>query len=112
MNVDKAFIKALKHHYNGEDVFMVGYYEDIKVLFERLVALKDTYIKNVELHDPQWKGYVEPFTLSLDSDGQIWCEESIFDNGNVGACFGYVLIDEYIDQPERFVIDGTSYKKV
>lgn len=112
MNVDKAFMKVLKHHNKGEDVSVVGYYEDIKVLFERIVALKDVCIRNINLHDTEWEGYINPFTLTYDVDGQVWCEKSVYDNGNVGACGGYVLVDEFIDEPERWGIEGCSTIKI
>lgn len=42
----------------------------------------------------------------------MWCEKSVYDNGSVGACGGYVLVDKFVDEPERWGIEGCSTIKI
>lgn len=112
MNIDKAFIKALKHYYKGEDVVIVAYYEEAKALLNRLVALPETYLDSIEIHHPDTNGYLDTFTISLSANGAIWCEPSVLSSGNVGASGGYVMVDGFVENPERFGIAGESVVKV
>ena len=111
MNVNKVFANALKHHYKGEDVTIIAYHGEAKELAKKFIALPEMQIKNFELYDPEWKYSPYAFLLSITSNNEVWCMPSVLDGSEIKS-EGYVIVDEFIENPEQFGVSGSSVIKV
>ncbi len=111
MNNEKVFARMLKAKAKGVDVSVVTDYENAKEIIKYALAMPDTYIIDVEIGDALWKGYADPYTVSLCADGGLYCEPSVREDGGIGCGAGLYLIDviaigEYL--PSDFVLDDPS----
>ena len=111
MNIEKVFARMLKAKAKGVDVSVVTDYENTKELIKYALAMPDTYIVDIEIGEILWKGYGDVYTLNLGSDGSIYCEPSVRENGGIGRGAGLYLIDvvaigEWL--PSDFVLDDPS----
>ena len=111
MNIEKVFARMLKAKAKGVDVSVVTDYENAKELIKYALAMPDTYIVDIEIGEVLWKGYGDVYTLNLGSDGSIYCEPSVRENGGIGRGAGLYLIDvvaigEWL--PSDFVLDDPS----
>lgn len=111
MNNEKVFARMLKAKAKGVDVSVVTDYENAKEIIKYALVMPDTYLVDIECNTPEWKGYDDPYTITLCADGSLYCEPSVREDGGIGRGAGLYLIDviaigEYL--PSDFVLDDPS----
>ena len=110
MDANKIFAKALKTYYSGKDVGIITDYDKARKILKLFLSLPETKILNIELSEPLWDGYEEPWTIDIDSNGKIWCQKSICEKDNKPyQSEGYYIIDSSAigeHSPNEFVIDS------
>lgn len=115
MNIEKVFSKILKAKSNDKNISVVSDYDNIKMLLKYILALPDTYIVSIRISNPDFKGYLDPYTIEFTKDGEVYCFETMTKTGGILRTDGLCLID--IDaigehKPEDFVIADESTIKL
>ena len=113
MNTEKVFARMLKAKAKGVDVSVVTDYNSTKELIKYVLAMPDTYIVDVEIGEPNWKGYDDPYLLTLDVYGGVFCQPVILTSGKPARGTGLYFIDVLATdswQPSDFVLDDPDAK--
>ena len=115
MNTQKVFAKMLKAKARGKDVTVVTDYPNAKEILKYILVMPDTYINDIEIASPDWKGYDEPYIINLGTDNGVYCQPAIYEDGSIarGGSLYYidvVAIGTYL--PEDFVLEGESQIKL
>ena len=115
MNTQKVFAKMLKAKASGKDVTVVADYPNAKEILKYILIMPDTYINDIEIASPDWKGYGEPYIINLGTDNGVYCQPAIYEDGSIARGSGLYYIDivaigTYL--PEDFVLEGESQIKL
>ena len=109
MNTEKVFAKMLKAKSGGKDVSVITTAINAKELIKYSLSLPDTYIADIEIGEPMWKGYNEAYLVDLCSNGAVYAQPAILENGTIARGEGLYLIDVFAigeHLPEDFVLDS------
>lgn len=113
MNTQKVYSKIIKANSNGKDVSVVTNYSNAKRLLKYILSNPDTNIVNIQIQGETWNNYYDPYLVDVTSEGDVYCQPVILDNGSIAKGEGLYLIDvlaigDYL--PDDFVLKGENTK--
>lgn len=105
----------LKAKASGKDVSVVTDYPNAKEILKYILTMPDTYIVDVEIASPEWKGYCDPYLIEFSADGSVYFQPVVYEGGIIARGGGLYYIDvvaigTYL--PEDFVLEGESKIKL
>lgn len=116
MKAKDIIADAISAYKTGQSVSVVCNYKKAVKILKAFISLPETKIIGVELNDACWDGYFESWLITLDENGEIFCQKAISTcNDKPFRGDGYYLIDEKAlngRKPEDFCLSGSQIRVV
>ena len=116
MKAKDIIVDAITTYKTGQCVSVVCNYKKAVKILKALISLPETKIDNLELRDELWDGYYESWLITLDNNGDIYCQKAINVENDMPFRGGdYYIIDSkalHGRKPEDFCLSGSQIKVV
>lgn len=83
---------------NGSDVAVIGNYQFIIDTMNELVKTTELELYSVQIDHPAVEHYLDPWVMSIDEEGKIWCEKAVNDGVLVNEWAFAVFVDAGVDK--------------
>lgn len=108
--------EAILAYKSGKTVTIVCKYKKATKILKALISLPESKIIGVDLNDALWDGYDESWLITIDEEGQVFCQKAINERDNMPyRGDGYFIIDKKAigeRKPEDFVLGSSEIKVV
>ena len=113
MNLLSVFSKITKAHAKYKNVTVITGYDNTSILLKYLLTLPDASVGVIDIADESWKGYNYVYSLTINNDGEVFCEPTMRESGEIALSGGICLVDVTAigaQSPEDFALDSDDTK--